>query len=92
MNTNMIQQVHYNIKIFPTKLIISNKKVIDPYTQINLGPLSLGYSTSSTIRYVWDPTRPECDKLKVMTTTFESAIPDIWFSDHHQIQVRTTDS
>ena len=92
MNTNMIQQVHYNIKVFPTKLIISNSEVIDPYTQINLGPLSLGYSTSSATTYVWDPTRPKCDKLKVMSTTFESAIPGIWFSDHHQIQVRVTDS
>ena len=90
MNTNMIQQLHYKIEVSSSKLIISNKEVIDPYTQINLGPLSLGYSTSSTMTYVWDPTRPECDKLKVMTSTFESAIPDIWFSDHHQIQVRVT--
>ena len=27
-----------------------------------------------------------------MTTTFESAIPGVWFSDHHQIQVKVTDT
>ena len=92
MNTNMLQQIHFRIQITPTNLIIVKDEVIDPYTQITLGPFSAGYAGSYSTMFIWTPARPPCDKLKVMDTMLESANNDIWYSDHHQIQIRTLDS
>ena len=92
INTNMIQQRHYKIKVIPTNLVISKNEVIDPYTQTVLGPFSTGYANSYSTTYIWIPERPQCDKLKIMDTALESTTPDTWYSDHHQIQLRTTDT
>ena len=92
MNTNIIQQVHFRIQIVPTNLIIVKDEMIDPYTQITLWPFSAGYASSYSTMFIWTPTRPPCDKLKVMDTILESANNDIWYSDHHQIEIRAMDS
>ena len=92
LNTNILQQLHYKIKILPTNLIVSNKKVIDPYTQTVLGPFNSGHASSLTATFIWVPERPQCDKLKMMDATFESTTADVWFNDDTQIQLRVTDT
>ena len=92
LNTNMIQQIHYKIKILPTNLIVSSNEVIDPYTQTVLGPFNSGHASSLTATFIWVPERPQCDKLKIMDATFESTTADVWYNDDHQIQLRTADT
>ena len=92
LNTNMIQQIHYKIKILPTNLIVSNNEVIDPYTQTVLGPFNIGHASSLTATFIWVPEQPQCDKLKIMDATFESTTADVWYNDDHQIQLRATDT
>ena len=52
LNTNMIEQIHYAISIYPADLIQVDLEVLDPYTQTSLGIFNNGYAYSYSKTFI----------------------------------------
>ena len=92
INGNMIQHIQYKITVSTHSLMVVGNMVIDPYTQTELGLIDYGTAQSFTTRFVWPPSKEECKMVKIMEVELESIAEGIWFSNRHQIQIKTLDT
>ena len=92
LNTDMIQQVHYSISIYPADLIQVDHEILDPYTQTSLGMFDNGFAYSYSKTFIWSKNKPECQMLKVMDLSMESTHDEIWYNDRHEVQLKVIDS
>ena len=92
INGNMIQHIQYKITVSTHTLMVVGNMVIDPYTQTELGLIDYGTAQSFTTRFVWPPSKEECKMVKIMEVELESIAEGIWFSNRHQIQIKTLDT